>query len=102
MAKATGKTEQNFLTRAIDPVVRYLRDTRAELRKVTWPTREEAWKLTLIVLGTVVAMSIILGLADLIFAEIMRGLIVGEAIWIAVGVLVVIAGAAAMYYFSRE
>ena len=102
MAKATGKTEQNFLTRTIDPVVRYLRDTRAELRKVTWPTREEAWKLTLIVLGTVVVMSIILGLADLIFAEIMRGLIVGATVWIAVGVLVVIAGAAAMYYFSRE
>jgi preprotein translocase subunit SecE len=102
VAKATGKTEQNFLTRVIDPVVRYLRDTRAELRKVTWPTREEAWKLTLIVLGTVVVMSIILGLADLIFAEIMRGLIVGDPLWIAVGVLVIILGAAAMYYFSRE
>ena len=102
MAKATGKTEQNFLTRVIDPVVRYLRDTRAELRKVTWPTREEAWKLTLIVLGTVVVMSIILGLADLLFAEIMRGLIVGDPFWIAMGVLVVIAGAAVMYYFSRE
>ena len=102
MAKATGKTEQNFLTRVIDPVTRYLRDTRAELRKVTWPTREEAWKLTLIVLGTVVVMSIILGLADLIFAEIMRGLIVGDPLWIAVGVLVIILGAAAMYYFSRE
>ena len=102
MAKATGKTEQNFLTRVIDPVARYLRDTRAELRKVTWPTREEAWKLTLIVLGTVVVMSIILGLADLIFAEIMRGLIVGDPIWIAMGVVVIILGAAAMYYFSRE
>ena len=102
MAKATGKTEQNFPTRVIDPVVRYLRDTRAELRKVTWPTREEAWKLTLIVLGTVVVMSIILGLADLIFAEIMRGLIVGDPLWIAVGVVVIILGAAAMYYFSRD
>jgi preprotein translocase subunit SecE len=102
VAKATGKTEQNFLTRVIDPAVRYLRDTRAELRKVTWPTREEAWKLTLIVLGTVVVMSIILGLADLIFAEIMRGLIVGDPLWIAIGVLVIIIGAAAVYYFSRE
>jgi preprotein translocase subunit SecE len=102
VAKATGKTQQNFLTRVTDPVVRYLRDTRAELRKVTWPTREEAWKLTLIVLGTVVVMSIILGLADLIFAEIMRGLIVGDPLWIAVGVVAIILGAAAMYYFSRD
>ena len=102
MAKATSKTEQNFLTRVIDPIVRYLRDTRAELRKVTWPTREEAWNLTLIVLGVTVAMSIILGFADFVFGEIMRGVIVGAPVWIAVGVLVIVAGAAAIYFIERE
>lgn len=102
MAKATSKTEQNFLTRVIDPVVHYLRDTRAELRKVTWPTREEAWKLTLIVLGTVVVMSLVLGLADFIFSQIMQGVIIGNPVWIAVGVLVIIAGAGVVYYLGRE
>lgn len=102
MAKATSKTEQNLLTRVIEPIVRYLRDTRAELRKVTWPTREEAWNLTLIVLGTVVAMSIILGTADFVFSKIMQGIIIGNLVWAVVGVLVVVAGAAAMYFIGRE
>lgn len=102
MAKATSKTEQSFLTRVIDPVGHYLRDTRAELRKVTWPTRQEAWNLTLIVLGAVIAMSIILGIADFIFAEIMRGIIISNLVWIGAGALVVIAGAAAVYFMGRE
>jgi preprotein translocase subunit SecE len=102
VAKATTKTEQNLLARVIEPIVRYLRDTRAELRKVTWPTREEAWKLTLIVLGTVVVMSIILGLADFIFGKIMQGIIIGNVVWVVVGVLVVIAGAVAMYLIGHE
>jgi len=38
-------------------VVHYFRETRAELRKVVWPTREEAINLTLVVVVTIVAMS---------------------------------------------
>ena len=102
MAKATSKTEQNLLTRVIGPIAGYLRDTRAELRKVTWPTREEAWNLTLIVLGTVIVMSIILGFADYIFGKIMQGIIIGNVVWVVVGVLVVVAGGVAMYLIGRE
>ena len=102
MAKVTSKTDQSVMTRVIDPVVNYLRDTRAELRKVTWPTRQEAWNLTLIVLGAVVVMSIILGLADFLFAEIMRGIVTSNLIWIGVGVLVVLVGVAAVYFMGRE
>ena len=102
MAKVTSKTEQTAVTRIIDPIARYLRDTRAELRKVTWPTREEAWHLTLIVLGASVAMAIILGAADLLFAEIMRGIVTSNLIWIGAGVLVVVGGAAAIYLVGRE
>ena len=43
-------------------LVRYFRETRAELRKVHWPTRNEARNLTLIVLGVTVAMTVFLGL----------------------------------------
>lgn len=45
----------------VNPITRYIRETRGELRKVTWPTREEAWRLTLIVLGVTAAMAIFLG-----------------------------------------
>ncbi len=102
MAKATSKTEQNFVTRMIEPVLRYFRDTRAELRKVTWPTREEAWNLTLIVLGTVIVMAIILGTADFIFGKIMQGIIVGNVVWAVVGGVIVIATAVAMYLIGHE
>ncbi len=56
-------------------LVRYFKETRAELRKVTWPTREEATNLTLIVLGVTVAMAAFLGLVDYIFATLIRLLV---------------------------
>jgi preprotein translocase subunit SecE len=102
VAKATSKTEQSFLDRLIQPIARYLRDTRAELRKVTWPSREEAWHLTLIVLGATAGMSIILGASDFIFSRVMGGVVTANLIWIAVGVVVVIGGTAAIYLIERE
>lgn len=42
-----------------NPIVKYVRDTRAELFKVTWPTREEGLRLT----GLVVVVTIISGIA---------------------------------------
>ena len=60
MAKATVKKD-NF-------IVRYFKETRAELRKVTWPTRQEALNLTLIVVAFTIFMAALLGIIDYIFA----------------------------------
>ena len=38
-----------------------------EVRKVTWPTRQQALKLTVIVLGFCIAAGLIIGLIDLAF-----------------------------------
>lgn len=56
-------------------VVRYFRETRSELRKVIWPTRQEAMNLTLVVIAVTVAMSALLGLVDYLFSQLF-GLIV--------------------------
>jgi preprotein translocase subunit SecE len=48
-------------------IIRYFKQTRAELRKVTWPARDEAIRLTAIVLGVTVAMAAFLGLLDYLF-----------------------------------
>lgn len=56
-------------------VMQYLRETRAELRKVVWPTREEAINLTGIVVGTIIAMSAFMGFFDYIFTALFRFLI---------------------------
>jgi preprotein translocase subunit SecE len=53
----------------------WFKDTAGELRKVTWPTREEAIALTRIVLIVTIIMSAILGVLDFIFARLV-GLLV--------------------------
>ena len=48
---------------------RWIRETRGELRKVTWPTREEALSLTYVVIGISVVMGALLGLTDFILGS---------------------------------
>jgi preprotein translocase subunit SecE len=57
-------------------IVKYFRETRAEIGKVSWPSRQEVTHLTLIVLGVTVSMSIALGLVDWLFTQFF-GLIIG-------------------------
>jgi preprotein translocase subunit SecE len=68
MAKVQAVKEPNAL-------VRYYRETVGELRKVVWPTREEALRLTGLVLAVIVVMALILGLFDLLFAELIKLLV---------------------------
>ncbi|MBI3943263.1 MAG: preprotein translocase subunit SecE [Chloroflexi bacterium] len=56
-------------------VTRYVRQTRDELRKVVWPTREEAINLTVVVLAVTVTMSAFLGLVDYIFSQVISLLV---------------------------
>jgi preprotein translocase subunit SecE len=56
-------------------VVRYIRKTRGEIRKVTWPTRQESWRLTGIVLGVTVATAAFLWFFDFIFSGTIQFLI---------------------------
>jgi len=53
----------------IQRIQRFWRETIGELRKVTWPTPEEAWKMTRLVLVVMVIMALILGLLDLVFSQ---------------------------------
>ena len=56
-------------------IVRYYRETVGELRKVVWPTRQEALNLTAIVLIVIIVMAILLGSFDYLFAELFKFLI---------------------------
>jgi preprotein translocase subunit SecE len=56
-------------------IVRYYRETVGELKKVVWPTRQEAFQLTAIVLGVIVVMALLLGSFDYLFTELFRWLI---------------------------
>jgi preprotein translocase subunit SecE len=48
--------------------VRYFKDTRAELAKVTWPTREEGFRLTSVVLIVTTISAIVLFGIDSVFS----------------------------------
>jgi preprotein translocase subunit SecE len=50
-------------------ITRWWRETVGELRKVTWPTPQEAWRLTKVVIFTMIVMSAILGLLDFVFTR---------------------------------
>ncbi len=46
-------------------IQRYFSETAGELRKVSWPTWNEARQLTILVIIVMVAMGVFLGLVDL-------------------------------------
>lgn len=60
MAKNETKNGGNVL-------INYLQDSTQELKKVTWPTKIQAVKLTLIVLGFCLIVAIVIGFFDLVF-----------------------------------
>lgn len=57
-------------------IQRTIRDIRSELKKVVWPSREEATNLTMIVIGVSVAVGMFLGGVDFVFKKIFE-LIIG-------------------------
>lgn len=73
------------------PAVVYLRETRLELKKVRWPDRQETWNLTRIVLAFTFGMALFLGVLDLIFVRMLRG-IVAQDLW-AYAITAVVLGA---------
>lgn len=60
-------TANQLRTREPNAVQRLVRETVAELRKVSWPTRAEAIALTRIVIIVMIIMAILLGGLDWVF-----------------------------------
>lgn len=51
---------------------RYLREVRQELKKVTWPSKEEIVSSTIVVLITVAFFILLVGGFDYIFAQVVK------------------------------
>jgi preprotein translocase subunit SecE len=71
VAEKTGKEKKRK-----NGIARWWRETVGELRKVTWPTRHEAWHLTKVVIAVMVVMSIFLFGLDFVFSKIITALLV--------------------------
>ena len=50
-------------------IVQFFRESYAELRKVTWPSREEVGSSTKIVLISVTLIALALGIVDFVFFQ---------------------------------
>lgn len=48
-------------------VIEYFKEAKSELKKVTWPTRQQALNHTLLVIGISLGMAAFLGILDYLF-----------------------------------
>ncbi|KRQ85874.1 Protein translocase subunit SecE [Caloramator mitchellensis] len=53
-------------------IVKYLREVKAEFKKITWPERKEVINTTKIVLGTLAIFTLIVWLMDSVFGFVFR------------------------------
>lgn len=58
-----------------NPIGRFVKETRSEIRKVTWPTRQEATNMTAIVIAVTLTMAAGLGVLDYVFTQVFRLLV---------------------------
>ena len=56
-------------------IKKFFSEAQTELRHVNWPTRQEAIRLTLIVIGISVGLAIFLGAADYLFSFLIKNFI---------------------------
>jgi len=84
-----------------NPVVGYLRATRTELRKVRWPTMDQGWSMTKIVLVVTIAMALFLGVLDFFFGWLLGNLVSLNILYIILSVVVVAALLGAAYLIGR-
>lgn len=61
-------SRSTFVPRSDNAIVRYFKETRAEIGKVTWPTREEGTRLTVVVLIVTTIAALVLFAVDSLFS----------------------------------
>jgi len=75
VARPDGR--RGILQKLVAPFVNvwgFLQDVRHELERVVWPSHEDTWTFTVIVLITIMIVGIWVGALDWIFARIMGAL----------------------------
>lgn len=82
-------------------VVAYFRSTRAEIRKVRWPTLEQGWMMTQIVLAVTFGMAVFLGLLDFAFGWLLGQVIAGNVLFMIVGTIVAVILIGAVYMLGQ-
>ena len=82
--------------------ITYLKETRAELRKVNWPSQQEARTLTLVVMAVTIAMAVLLGVLDFVFDRLLNGIVNLNVVAIVLSLLIVVGLFGAGFLITRE
>ena len=53
-------------------VGQFFREVLVELRKTTWPTPKEAWRLTSVVLGVILIVAVYIGTIDFVLSTLTK------------------------------
>ncbi|MBU4331768.1 preprotein translocase subunit SecE [Patescibacteria group bacterium] len=61
--------------KGISSLIEYIKDSKTELKKVTWPTRQETIKHTLMVIGVSLGVAAFLGIVDYILSTIFESFV---------------------------
>ena len=56
----------------IGGLTHFIRETKQELNKVTWPSRNELWQATAVVITTTFVMAFLIGIADFLLSALFR------------------------------
>lgn len=101
LAKSTPLIERIPL---VGSLVSYFKASAAEMRKVTWPTREDAIRLTRLVIAVTIAFSLALGLLDVFLGWWFRQALADETLFLLVAAVVVVVGGVFSWFaiFQRE
>ena len=65
-----GRASQQAARRAFN--LRFIGEAISELRRVTWPPRQETMRLTIMVISVAMAVGLFLGIIDLAFSRLIN------------------------------
>lgn len=98
--KTKNETQGNSLTSPLYATLDYFSNVRSELNKVSWPTREETRRLTILCINVTIASALFLGALSVILTEFIQiGLAPGNS-WMLLAVIVAMVGGA--FYAMRR
>lgn len=103
--KGTATAQKRNLFQRIPvvrPIYNYLASSVVEMRKVTWPNREETTRLTRMVLALTIFASIVLGTIDLFYGWWFRQALDNETLFLGLAAIVsIVAGAFTYIVFLK-
>jgi preprotein translocase subunit SecE len=53
----------------MNKISNYIKSSITEMKKVTWPTKKETYKYTMLVIGVSLGVALFIGILDYIFAQ---------------------------------